>query len=473
MNKTDSRTGIPIKLILSLAIMALGVIIAGVRPFDGLDKTGHIMLGTIIIAIALWIFRPGGGSFIVGAIIVFLGGSIAGVPMSDLASGFSSPALWLLIPAMFLGYALMKTGLGKRMVFAFFKRLKLGYIKILLGWFVVGLIFSLLTPSITVRFLILTPIAVAVADACCLEKHSKSRSLIVISAWSVAIFPGCAWQNGSLFGPVFTSYLPAGAMRDMVTPQLWMHAMLPWLLFSLLFLAVLYFVLKPEQKLIVTKEQLSKMYSDLGPLSKDEKGCLGAFAVLLSGLVLQIFLPITTNQVLFTAFALLLLFGVLSVKDISQGISWDIVAFFGIILGFSRIFEVTGITMWLSPILSSLLRPIAGFPLVFVLALYGICVLLRFLDVAQGWISAAILAMATPMLYEDFGINPIICLMVFICASNLFLFKYQQPWIGQTEAICGDNGWNSRHLLKASIMYTLLVVVFLVICTFYWQIVGV
>ena len=140
------------------------------------------MLGSIIIALATWIFRPGKGTFIVGAIILFLGGSIAGIPIPNLASGFSNATLWLLIPAMFLGYALMKTGLGKRIVFALFKELKLSYIKILIGWFIIGIIFALITPSITVRFLILTPIAVVVADACCLEKHSKGRSLIVISA---------------------------------------------------------------------------------------------------------------------------------------------------------------------------------------------------------------------------------------------------------------------------------------------------
>jgi di/tricarboxylate transporter len=473
MFKSGIKLRLSVKLVLALVFMVLGVIIALVRPFYRLEATGSIMLGSMIAALAVWVFRPGRGTFIAGALIIFLGGSIAGIPMSDLASGFSSTSLWLLIPAMFLGYALMKTGLGKRIVFALFKQFNLSYLTILIGWFIVGILFSLITPSITVRFLILTPIAVVVADACCLEKNSKGRSLIVISAWSVAIFPGIAWQNGSLFGPVFTSYLPMGPVRDMVTSQMWLRAMAPWILFSLSFLVILYIALKPEQKLTVTKTQLSKMYDDLGKLGKDEKSCLAAFALLFSGLVLQIFLPITTNQVLFAAVILLLLLGVLTVKDISHGISWDIVAFFGIVLSFSRICEVAGITPWLSPHLSSLLKPIAGSPIIFVLALYGICVFLRFFDVTQGWVSSAILALATPMLFEDFGINPLMCLMVFICASNIFFFRYQQPWIGQTEAVCGDNGWNPKHLLKASIIYALLALIFLFTCTLYWHIIGI
>lgn len=463
-----------IRVICALIVIALGLVVALTRPFDGLDKNGHIMLGAVIAALATWMFCPGSGSFTVGGIFIFLGGSIANVPMSDLATGFSSPSLWLLIPAMFLGYALLKTGLGNRIVYTLFKRLNLSYVKILIGWFVIGVLFSFLTPSITVRFLILTPIAVSVADACRLEKGSKGRSLIVISAWAVSIFPGISWLNGSLYGPVFTSYLPSGPMAEMATEQAWLQVMsVPWMLFTVLFLVVLYLVLKPEEKLTVTKGQISQMYDDLGSISRDEKFCIAAFLILLLGLVMQIFLPITTNQVLFVSFIFLLFFGVLSVKEISQGINWDIVIFFGIILSFSRIFEVSGITAWLSPILASLLTPIASSPFVFILALYGICVLLRFLDVAQGWIISAIMAMATPVLYDSFGIHPLVCIMVFLCAANLFFLRYHQPWIGQVEAVCGDDGWNPKHLTKASVVYAVLAAVILVFCYFYWKAIGI
>ena len=460
--------------VLSVLVLVLGVLAALFTPFEGLSQTGHTMLASIAVAIAFWIFRPGGGVFSIGAIVVLLGGTIAGVPMSDLASGFSSASLWMLISAMLLGYALLKTGLGKRIVYGLFKRFEMNYAKITIGWFVAGVLFSLLTASITVRVELLTPIALNVADACRLPKHSKGRSLIVISAYGVSIFPGIAWLNGSLFGPVFTAYLPFGAMRDMATEHAWLRMMgLPWLLLSALFLAALYLVLKPEEKLSVTKAQLSDMYRALGPTSRDEKVCAVVFALLLLGLALQNLLPINTNQVLYASLGILIFCGVFSAKDISNGVSWDIVIFFGILLGFSRIFEVSGITAWLSPILSSLLLPIAGSPMLFLLALYGICVLLRFLDVAQGWLIAAILSMATPALYADHGIHPLICVMVFICASNVFFVRYHQPWLGQVEAVCGEDGWDSIHVRTASFVYALLAAAILIFCRFYWQIIGV
>ena len=472
--KTAAGKNIPIKLVLTLVFIAAGVVIAIMTPFNGLSRTGHIMMGSLIAALAVWIFQPGGGTLFIGAVIILFGGSFTDIPMSVIANGYSSPSLWLLIPAMFLGGALLNTGLGKRIVLSIFKRMNLSYVKILIGWFFVGLFFSLLTPSITVRISILAPIAAGVADACRLEPGSKGRSLIVISAYSVSVFPGIAWLNGSLYGPVFTSYLPIGPMRDMATEQMWFQVIgVPWLLFSVVFLAVIYFLLKPQDKLSVTKAQLELMYDDLGPLSKREKGCLAAFAFFIICLVLQTMLPVTINQTLLAALILLLFLNVLSVKDISTGIGWDIVLFFGIALSISQIFEVSGITAWLSPILTSMLAPVAFSPLVFVLALYGICLVLRFFDVAQGWISSAILAVATPMLYSDFGLNPLISLMAFLCGANLFFFRYHQPWLGQVEAVCGEKGWNPGHLKVASLAYAVLAAVMLVFSRFYWGLIGV
>ncbi len=453
--------------------VAAGLFLAIAQPCAGLDDTGNIVLGAFVVTLTVWVFRPGGGSFTIGVAILILGGMIAGLPMVEMTSGFTSPSLWLLIPAMFFGYTLLKTGLGKRIVFFLFKGFNPTYKRLLAGWFIVGVLFSLLTPSITVRFLILTPIAVSVADACRLDKGHKGRSLIVISAWAASVFPGTAWLNGSLYGPLFTSYLPEGLMRDLATPQMWLKAMgPPWLLFSAIFLSAIYLFLKPDHELAVTREDMIKMYDELGPASRDEKICLAVFVLMLMALAAQSFLPYTTNQVLLGGFIILLFSGVLTAKDITQGIGWDTVMFFGCILGMSRLLATSGISDWVAPVLKALLDPIAANGLLFVLALYGLCLVLRFFDVTQGWIIAAILTLATPMLYEVYGIHPLICLMVFICAGNLFFFHYHQPWIGQAEAVIGDRGWAGRHLQKASVIYAILAALLLIACRFYWQLIG-
>ena len=464
----------PVKLIFFILFIVIGIFVMIFRPLGGLDDTAQMMLGTLISALSVWIFRPGSGSFFAGTAIVFLGGLFSGLQMPDLAVGFSAASMWMLIPAMFLGSALRITGLGKRIVYAIFMRFNMTYPKILCGFFAVGLLFSLLTPSITVRILIMAPIAVSVADAMRLDKKSKERSLVVLSAWACGIFPGIAWLDGSLFGIMFTSLLPTAEMRALVTPQLWFQFMaLPWILFSVVFLTALYIIFKPSEKFSLTKAVQRKMYEDLGPVSGREKRCLIAFVFLLLGLVSQFFIQISTTQVMLAAMFLILILKVMSVGDISTGINWDAVLFFGMILSLPHIFIVSGLNDLMSPMLLSFLTPIAFSPLLFVSALFGICLLLRFLDVSQGWIISTILIMAAPMLFFDFGLHPMIIIMVLTAASNIFLFRYHQPWIDQTEFVCADGGWDPRHLTAAALLYIALAAVTLVFSRFYWGLIGV
>ena len=464
----------PVKLILCLIFVVIGILILIFRPLRGPDDTAQMMLGTFISALSVWIFRPGSGSLFSGTAALYVGGLFSGLSMPDLAIGFTTASIWMLIPAMFLGNALRITGLGKRIVYAAFMRFNMTYGKILCGFFAIGLLFSLLTPSISVRILIVTPIAVSVADAMRLEKKSKERSLIVLSAWACGIFPGIAWLDGSLFGIMFTALLPTEEMRGLVTGQTWFQFMaLPWILLTVAFLAALYIIFKPSEKFLLSKATQQKMYDDLGPASEREKRCLAVFVFLLFGLVSQFFLPISTAQVMLTAMLLLLVLNVMSVADISTGINWDAVLFFGLILSLPHIFIVSGINDWMSPTLQGFLTPIAYSPLLFVMALFGICLLLRLLDVAQGWIISTIFIMATPMLFFDFGLHPMISIMVLNAASNLFLFRYNQPWVEQTEFVCADGGWNSRHLTTAAYLYIALATVMLLFSRFYWGVIGI
>lgn len=461
-----------LRLMFTLIAILSGIAIAIIQPFGDLDSQGHIMLGAMIAGLSTWIFSPAGGSFTVGTIIIIAGGLLSGLPVGEVTVGFSGASLWLFIPAMFIGVSLRLTGLGRRIVYWLFKRFSLNYAKILVGWFVVGILFSLITPLATVRFLMLTPIAVSIADACRLEKGSRGRSIIVISCWTMSIFPSIAWKNGSLFGPVFTNFLPEGPMRDMVTQETWFIVMAPWILFSIVFVIALYFLLKPGEKLYVSKEAVCKMYEELGPISKREKGCLFSIVFMFICFILQLFLPITVNQILLVTFALLLLLGVLSIKDISSA-SWDVIMFFGIMLSFTNIFNMSGLTAWLTPPLAGLMQTIAISPLFFVLALFFICVVLRFVDVAQAWIIAPILSIATPVLFYEHGFHPLVSTSVFVTASCLFFFRYHQAWIVQVESVCGDSGWNPKHLKSASILFVCLAVLFLVFNRFYWGLVGI
>jgi len=131
------------------------------RPGD--PGPPHI-LAVVLVALDLWIFRDSGLAYFAGG-AVLLGGLAFGLPLVTVTAGFTSSALWVLIPALFFGFALAKTGLGKRIAFLMLKSFKPSYPSIILSWCLIGLILSAMTPSITVRIAIVMPIATNLVEA--------------------------------------------------------------------------------------------------------------------------------------------------------------------------------------------------------------------------------------------------------------------------------------------------------------------
>lgn len=454
-------------------IMGLvGLYFALVKPFAGLDAVGHEVLGTIICTLAFWIFKPGGIPYFVGTIVLLVGCVMSGLPMGQVATGYSGTSFWLLMPALFFGFALKKTGLGDRIAFFMLKIIKPSYASILLVWFLLGITFSLLTPSISIRFLMLTTIAVSVADACNLAQGSKERSLIIITGWAAGIFPGTGWYTGSLYGPVLTGFLPM-EMQEIAIAS-WFKVMgLPWIFITMAFLIIIYFLLKPQEKLSISQKKFAELYLALGKITRAEKILFMTLIGVLICLPLQAVIGLVPFQIMLIGFLVLLLTRVIQTQDIGTGVSWDVLLFFGAIIGLSDIIGASGIALWAEPMLQSVIPSLVGNNLTFLLSLTAIFLVLRFIDVTWGYAVAAFLATTTPLLYHTYNIDPAIILMIFTFGGSVFFTSYQQPWIPQAESIMKDRGWNQKHIKQAAYVYAGLIFLTLVIFIPYWKLIGV
>ena len=127
------------------------------EPFGGLSRQGNGMIAVTLLGLGFWIFRPGALPYFAGGAILMAGALILGLPMNVVTAGYTSSALWVLIPALYFGFALVKTGLGKRLCYAVLKTFEPSYMSICLSWFIIGTLLSALTPSITVRLAIVMP----------------------------------------------------------------------------------------------------------------------------------------------------------------------------------------------------------------------------------------------------------------------------------------------------------------------------
>jgi len=456
-----------------LVFLTLGLFVVFFEPFTGLDFLGHFVVMNLIVTIGLWIFEPWGipsgvsGLFCLGALLS------ANVPPSVVFSGFALPAVWTSIPALFYGFALAKTGLGRRIAYFGLKSFKISYVSLMAVWTIIGVVLSLCTPSMTVRIVIISPIVLDCVNACGLEKGSKGRSLILLTAWAMSLIPSAGWFTGSLSGPVFGGILSSVEGFPPITFHSWASvALFPALLSSALLLISGYLILKPETEISVNRAVFVEEYKKLPQMSKEEI----VTSVVLAGSFIM-FLTSSLHRVpdasicLFgiTIFAL---FGIIRTPDLSSGISWNLVLLNGSFLSFTAIFTVSGVSNWLSNLLLPLFAPIAGNRWLFVLVVMSFLFFWRFFDVALLVPTVVILSSVIPTLGEIYGINPLVWIPMFALATCAFFLPYQNIFCMITEANHKGQGWERKYQVKYAIAFFISCLIAMFVVIPYWTSIG-
>jgi len=454
------------------AIVALALCVAIFKPFANLAAQGHYIFAVILVTLGLWIFKDSSLPYFAGG-AVLLGGSLAfQMPLATVASGYMSSAVWVLIPALFFGFALAKTGLGRRIAYFVLKTFKPSYGTVVLSWCIIGLILSALTPSITVRLAIVMPIAMNLVEACKLADRSRGSALICLVAWASAVLPGTAWLTGSLWGVFMMGFYPV-EMKPLVTFGTWFEYMaVPWFIATIVFMGLVYLVLKPKEQLSISREAFKEQYAGLGKITKQE---IITAIILVSTLVLfatEKFHHISTPSVALLAFGALMMFRVITFPEISTGVNWDIINFFGVVVSLTAIFVKAGITDWARPLVEPSILAYASSPLVFLLVITVGFWLIRFVDVPWGFSTIALTAPLFIPLFQNFGLHPALVSVAVIAGGNCFFLSYQQPFIIIGEAMSKSRAWSASQVSLGGAVYAVSVIVAILASSFYWKAMG-
>jgi anion transporter len=327
--------------------------------------TENLPLPAIIIfavTVFLWIRRPFGLPYSISTLIFFAALMAIGTPAATVFSGYATASFWTLVPALFFGFALMKTGLGKRIAFFCIKTVRPTLPRLIVMWSLIGVILSLLTPSIVVRVVIVTPIAAHCAELCGYERRSKERSILLISAWFMAVVPGTGWISGSLSGPILDGLFRSAGLGDISFADWTKASLLPILLTCLITVVVGYLLARPSAKATGAGRAFVEEYAKLGRVSKRE--------IVTAVVLVACFLLFATGSLHGIPDAVLCLSGllvltlsrVIEVEEISTGINWDIAIFIGGAMGFGSVFEATGLSAWLTGLIMPVLSPLGQSP---------------------------------------------------------------------------------------------------------------
>ena len=425
------------------------------KPFQvNLNDTAHLMLGGIMISLGIWIFKPFDLPYSVGGFFLGFFGLSLGLKPAVVFSGLTQTAIWILIPALFFGFVLQKTGLGRRIAIGIIKLFKPSYVSLVFAWVLIGIVISLMTPSSTVRIAIMIPIAAQCCELCRLVKGSKGNSLIILTAFGMAIFPGMGWLSGSLWGPIISGMINSVPETEgLVTFYNWFTVLfVPLMVITLVLIVGGLIFLKPKEKL--PPDALDAINALSVPkISKHE---IITLLILASAFVM--FLThglhgIPDAAVCLAAVFLFFLFGILEAKDFNTGINWDLVLFIAMALSFGAIFNETGLSTWFAGIVVPLLAPVAGNPYLFMFSVSIFVLLWKFLDVALFIPTTAILVPILPSIQAEYQISPLVWMFIFIIAANSFILVYQNIWALMTKTLAGEQTFTKQHLAIYGIIY--------------------
>ena len=455
-----------------LVFVVCAFVVGLAKPFTGLAPQGHYIISVTLISLALWVFKTDSVPYIAGGALFLAGCLIFKLPLTAITVGYTSSAIWVLIPALFFGFALLKTGLGKRIAYFVLKTFEPSYLTICVSWFIIGMILSALTPSITVRFTIVMPIAVSFIEACEIPERSRGSALICLTAWAAALLPGIGWQTGSLWGIIMPGFFPP-QMRSLATADVWFRYMaMPWFTITLIFLSLLYIFLKPKDALQLKRDVLEEQYKALGKITRQEIIC---GIILICALILfstEKWTGINSVETALMVFAALIIFGIIKASDISTGVNWDIINFIAIVMSLTSTFGMAGISDWARPLVEPGVLSLAVYPLAFLFVITIIFWAIRFVDVPWGYTAIALFSPVLVPLYEKFGLHPVLVSVALIAAGNSFFLAYQQPFIMIGDSMTKSRGWSGGHVALGGALYAIAVLAGICISSFYWRAMG-
>ena len=418
--------------------LAVALFVMAYRPF-GLDASAHMVLGVVIAVLGIWIFKPFGLSYSAGSVLLVSLGMAFGLGPEVVFSGFAQPAAWVLISALLFGYTLQKTGLGRRLALGIIRCIRPSYTSLVLAIVAVGVVLSILTPSVTVRVAIIVPIAMQCCELCGLRRGSRGGGLVVLTAFAMSMIPGSGWFTGTLWGPIISGMVNAvPPNQGLVNFDSWLSVMfLPMAVITLVLVGISLVVFRPDDTLSqeaiesIKNQQLQRISGEEALAAVVLTGAFGM--MLLGGLH-----GLPDASITLGAVFVLFLSRILGTKDLNAGVNWDLVIFIATTLSLGSIFEVAGISPWLSELVLPAIAPLAANPWLFAYSVLGVMFVWRFVDIALFVPTMAVIVPILPAIQNAHGISPLVWVALFVMAGNSFLVPYQNMWAVLSRSLAGD-----------------------------------
>lgn len=362
--------------------LIIGIILYAVTPFRpaGLSVLAWQMFAVFVATIVACITKPLpiGGTALVGLVATVLLGltpvksvvnpKTGAVISSGMLTAFSNSAVWLIAMAFIMARGISKTGLGNRIAFLLIKRFgrkSLGVAYAITG---LELVTGALIPSNSARTGgIVWPIVQSISNNYASKPNDPSRkkigSFLDFIAFHANILSSALFLTGAAPN-LIAQQMAAKNGYEMNWMSWFLAGLIPVAIATAIIPIVIYKIYPPKIKETPNAESWAEdKLKEMGQMTLPEKIMSGVFIIavimwVLSGLIK---LPqFDSTFVAFLAVGLLIITGVLSIKDVlNETGAWNILIWMSILIFMASKLTELGFIGWFSKTIQSTMKGIS------------------------------------------------------------------------------------------------------------------
>lgn len=441
-----------------------------IAPPDGLTVEAMKGIGILVCGI-IWMVGAVFPDFAVMLAMLSFWVVFKVLPFDTAFSAFSGTSFWLLLGAMVIGVAGSKSGLLLRIALAVLKIFPANFQGQVLALLTSGLIISPLVPSTAAKAAIMGPIAKQISDTMGYENKSRGSAGLFY-----AYFTGF-----TCFGPIFLSgsfiaYSMLGSMPEGfegVTWLQWVYYALPWsiVMIVLSYFAIVFFF-KPKEGVEFDKKTIKEMSEKLGPVKRDEWITMTVMVGSLILWMLERVIGVSSAAVAVVAMTVLVAAKVLDKTDFDKKVNWNLVFFIGAVISIGSMIKALGIDVYIGNVLTPVMVPLVGKPVIFILAYVAVVVLARFV-IASTLTSTVLFTVALIPFGTAVGINPWVIGFIAYVSVHVWFMRYQMPLYLTANATAGNGEMlTQKQAALQSTIYIVISTIGLLVALPWWKFLG-
>ena len=452
------------------AAVVVALAVALLIPIEGLSSAGSITLGIFLGAIILWCGNV--FPFVVTCLILMILLVVTKVVSFGTAfSGVSQTTWWLMLGAMGFSVALTKTGVLRRLSFHILKVFPSNFLGQSLAVALAGLVVNPMIPSVNVKIAMLMPMVKSISDTVGYPKRSKGAH----GLWSVAyisiVLGSYAFATSNLFSIIVAGLLPSEGRADWIQ---WFLGALPWLVIAgigTLVVAIIMFNPK-DPSLEMSKDFIDEELKKMGKISRQEIICI---VTLIAAVLLWIFegqIGIPSQVTALMSMVVVLVLGVIDMKELKNGVPWDMLLMVGTLMGLGGVFAEVGLTDFITQVFTPVVNLVSGNIVIFLIAFSLIFSLVRMVVTDVITLFTIFIPLFIPFA-NALGISPwVLGFIALVSQTHWGMFYMSNFGIPAYGMWGGEEMLDYNQLAKPSWVYCVLNIVAIIVSIPFWKLIG-